>query len=260
MSFNGLELKSNSNFIKRLLQNSNYHFNSTKENNDIFGNFINLFYNIKLSKPLTIVEKKFYKNNDVIEFGYFQNEVITTPSVYIYTSHYQEAYTDGYTITEASYLLQQKLNELGVNTIIEERSVAEYIKNNSLNYNDAYTATRQFLKDTLEKHPDLDLIIDLHRDYVPYETTTSTIDEEKYAKVMLVQNENYPNFDFAKNFNTILEKYNITRGVYRKKVTSFNQDLNDKVVLIELGGVYNSKEEVNRTIDVLAKSIKELVQ
>ena len=112
MSFNGLELKSNSNFIKRLLQNSNYHFNSTKENNDIFGNFINLFYNIKLSKPLTIVEKKFYKNNDVIEFGYFQNEVITTPSVYIYTSHYQEAYTDGYTITEASYLLQQKLNEL----------------------------------------------------------------------------------------------------------------------------------------------------
>ena len=39
----------------------------------------------------------------------------------------------------------------------------------------------------------------------------------------------------------------------------FNQDLNPKAMLIELGGVDNTIEELNNTLEVLAKVLKEVL-
>ena len=79
---------------------------------------------------------------------------------------------------------------------------------------------------------------------------------------MFVQNVNYKdNITLANKLNDILnEKYpGITRGIYNKYVDNFNQDLNNNVLLIELGGNTNTFEQVNNSIDALAYSIKELL-
>ena len=65
---------------------------------------------------------------------------------------------------------------------------------------------------------------------------------------------------FNKLNDILNEKYSgITRGIYNKYVDNFNQDLNNNVLLIELGGNTNTFEQVNNSIDALAYSIKELL-
>ena len=40
----------------------------------------------------------------------------------------------------------------------------------------------------------------------------------------------------------------------------YNQDLANNMVLIELGGIDNTQEEINRTISVLAKAVSAILQ
>ena len=54
----------------------------------------------------------------------------------------------------------------------------------------------------------------------------------------------------------------ISRGVYKKQRDKFNngiynQDLAEKGLVIEIGGVDNNLEELNRTVDALADVISE---
>ena len=267
-----IKLGSNEKFINHLLHQSNSHIVQNVDNN-LFSEFVNTVNNIKLSEPITILDKVFAyeKEPDTVQtFAYIQNNVVDNPRVYIYSTHPKESYLgeklEDYeldnTVILASILLQEKLNEKGIGTIVEERSASEYIKDHNLNYNQSYQATRTFLKDKLETN-EFDLIIDLHRDAVPKSTTTTVIDEKSYAKVMFVANVNYKeNIALANKLNNIINnKYpTLSRGIYNKYVDNFNQDLNDNVLLIELGGNYNKMDEVLLTIDALANSIEELLK
>ncbi len=267
-----IKLGSNEKFINHLLHQSNSHIVQNVDNN-LFSEFVNTINNIKLSEPITILDKVFAyeKEPDTVQtFAYIQNNVVDNPRVYIYSTHPKESYLgeklEDYeldnTVILASILLQEKLNEKGIGTIVEERSASEYIKDHNLNYNQSYQATRTFLKDKLETN-EFDLIIDLHRDAVPKSTTTTVIDEKSYAKVMFVANVNYKeNIALANKLNNIINnKYpTLSRGIYNKYVDNFNQDLNDNVLLIELGGNYNKMDEVLLTIEALANSIEELLK
>ena len=130
-----------------------------------------------------------------------------------------------------------------------------------MSYEKSYLATRSFLKDKLNEY-EFDLIIDLHRDAVSKDKTTTTIDGKDYAKVMFVANVNYKdNIALANKLNDIINNKfeSLSRGIYNKYVDNFNQDLNKNVLLLELGGNYNTIDEVLNTIDALALSIKELL-
>jgi len=262
MSFSKMELKkANNSFVNNLFRTANYYLYPYEMDNKYFYSFINFINNIKLNQPLSIVEKTFYRTSNYnIEFGYIQNDIVSKPKVFIYTTHYNEGYIDNKTILEAAYLLQTKLNELGVMTIVSERSVIDYLNNNNLTYKDSYLATREFVKDALDEYDTLELIIDLHRDAVSRETSTASVDGVDYAKIMFVMNENYPNVELANKLNDIvLSKASITRGIYPKRVDNFNQDLSNNVILIEMGGNYNNFSEVENSTNILAESIKELI-
>ncbi len=249
-----IELNSNELFVKRLLQKSNYYLINEK----LDTNLTYKLFKFDLKNPITIMDKVFAYEKDIQTFAYIQNNLVDNPRVYIYSTHPNEKYIDN-TISYASLILQEKLNSLQVETIVEERSVVEYLEDNNLEFDDSYKATREFLSDKLKTY-DFDLIIDLHRDAV--NNTTVKINNEEYAKIMFVQNVNYKNnITLANKLNDILnEKYSgITRGIYNKYVDNFNQDLNNNVLLIELGGNTNTFEQVNNSIDALAYSIKELL-
>ncbi len=266
-----LKLNSNEKFIKNMLTNSNYFFIDEDQKNNLFSNF-NIF-NLDLKQPISIIDKIFaYEKNIESDqvFSYIQNNVVSNPRVYIYSTHQSEKYSgdklEGYeldnTVVLASIILQEKLNSLGIETLVEERSVSNYLNENNLDFVDSYKATRSFLNDKLSKY-DFDLIIDLHRDAVSKEKTTTSIDGKDYAKIMFVQNVNYKNnIALANKLNDILtNNYStISRGIYNKYVDNFNQDLSDNVLLIEIGGNYNTMNEVSNSIEVLANSIKELLK
>lgn len=249
-----IELNSNELFVKKLLQKSNYYL----INENLDTNLTYKLFKFDLKNPITIMDKVFAYEKDIQTFAYIQNNFVDNPKVYIYSTHPNEKYIDN-TISYASLILQEKLNSLQVETIVEERSVVEYLEDNNLEFDDSYKATREFLSDKLKTY-DFDLIIDLHRDAV--NNTTVKINNKEYAKIMFVQNVNYKNnIILANKLNDILnEKYpGITRGIYNKYVDNFNQDLNNNVLLIELGGNTNTFEQVNNSIDALAYSIKELL-
>ena len=78
------------------------------------------------------------------------------------------------------------------------------------------------------------------------------------------KNKNYKkNYSVAKKINTLIEKKypNLTRGILIQSGENvngiYNQDLAPNIILIELGGNYNSYTEVKNTIDLITPIIGE---
>ena len=265
---------SNSIFVNQLLQDSNSHLVYEKQDSDLFSNFLGFVNNAEINNPPTIINKIFAYNEmkevEVQDFYYMQNEVVDNPRVYIYNTHPNERYVGdkiaGYDIEPgvvlATILLQEKLNEKGIATIIEEKSVSTYLKEHNLPYEDSYIASREFLTDKLKEYNDFDLIIDLHRDSLSKEKSTTIIDGKSYAKTMFVVRQGYPNIEVVNDLNNIIKKNypSLSRGLYKKYVDTFNQDLNGKVVLLELGANYNTMDEVINSIDAMANTIEEYLK
>lgn len=257
----------NSEFVKKILQDSNYHLLYEKQNKNIISKFIKLTNHVEINKPVTLLESSFSYNNKPA-LVYMQNSLESKPRVYIYSTHQGEEYS-GEGLLEyginpgvmmASYIMQDKLNNLGIETLVEERSVADYLKEHNINYKQSYQATRYFLTTTLEKYNDFDLVIDLHRDALSKSLSTIKINGKSYAKILFVMNPNYDsNIALVKRLNnTINKKYpGLSRGIYDKYRDTFNQDLNKNALLLEVGGQLNTIDEVINTIDAVVEAIEE---
>lgn len=194
------------------------------------------------------------------------------PIIYIYSTHDTEKYSmpfvSDYSITPdvklAGYILKDYLNDLKIESKIEKRSMKEYLNKNKLEYKYSYSASRSYAKDELKKN-DYKILIDLHRDSTKYKYTLYEKDNKKYARIMFVLGNNYKNYkkneSFMNNLNDrINKKYKgLSRGIYVRKDGRFNQDLSDRAILVELGGVDNTLEEINNTLEVFAKILYEYI-
>lgn len=277
---------SNEEFIRYLLNNSSHYETSNK---NILDKFTNFLLDFNLNKPVTILKTSFNydSNKQIYEDDYNPDNLnskyiadpnptsITKPSVYIYNSHQLENYSsnnyEAYNITPnvmmAAYLLREKLNNLGVKTIVEEADITEFIRINNWNYNYSYVASRYYIEDAIKNNPSLELFIDLHRDSLSKANSTIEIENKNYAKVLFVvglEHDNYQkNLDLANNINNkIVSKYaSLSRGVITKSGANvdgiYNQDLNPNMLLMELGGQENTIEEVLNTIEIISPIIKE---
>ena len=280
---------SNEDFLIALLNKSNHHI---KYENDILNKTFRLISNINLKKPVTLLENSFnYKYNEQEKLVYndeynpenLETEHIKDPNptkiekplVYIYNSHQLENYSsvnyEAYNITPnvmmAAYLLREKLNDLGISTIVEESDITEFIRINNWNYNYSYVASRYYIEDAINKNPSLNFFIDLHRDALSKVNSTTNIDGKNYAKVLFVvglEHTNYQkNLDLANTLNNrIKSKYpNLTRGVITKAGANvdgiYNQDIHTNMILLELGGNENTIDEVLNTIEVISIILKE---
>lgn len=194
------------------------------------------------------------------------------PIIYIYSTHDTEKYSmpfvSDYSITPdvklAGYILKDYLNDLKIESKIEKRSMKEYLNKNKLEYKYSYSASRSYAKDELKRN-DYKILIDLHRDSTKYKYTLYEKDNKKYARIMFVLGNNYKNYkkneSFMNNLNDrINKKYKgLSRGIYVRKDGRFNQDLSDRAILVELGGVDNTLEEINNTLEVFAKILYEYI-
>lgn len=198
-----------------------------------------------------------YKSNNVLNV--FKDNVIDKKKVYIYNTHQGEEY-NGTDIYSASLNLKKELEIKNIDVYLESTNIAEELKKNNYNYNQSYRITRKLLERAFID--DYDLYIDLHRDSSSKDVTTIMIDNKSYARIMFVigkKHESYiNNFNTASYINEYIKSVNtsLSRGIYTRENSSYNQDLKENIILIELGGPYNTVEEVNNTIRILADSIE----
>jgi stage II sporulation protein P len=106
-------------------------------------------------------------------------------------------------------------------------------------------------------------LIDIHRDDARKALTTKMIHNKSYARLYFIvgmeSKNNQRNMALANSINTALEqKYpGISREIFPKYYYNgngvCNQDLSSSSLLVEIGGVDNTLEELNNSIEALAQ-------
>ncbi len=251
------------------------------KNENIYNKFYNYIKENIFNSPVNILQNELEYKDKIEDKAESENEVSFVYGkpkknrIYIYSSHQGETYSMEYLenhnivpdVIMASKMLKDKLDNLGIYTVVEESDILSYMKENNLNHAGSYIASRKFLTEAMNKYKDIDIFIDLHRDAATHKVTYTNIDGKDCAKVLFViglENENYQkNLDVVEKINNIInEKYpTLSRGIMKKQGAGvngvYNQDLKENVILLELGGNENNIEEINNTLDIIAKVIGE---
>ena len=230
---------------------------------------------IDINKPTTILKNMMYyeKPNTKREYYAIENkkEIIKQePLVYIYNTHQTEEYIDKEnTVLTAAHYLKEKLEQLGISTIVEEKKIKDTIEENNLNYSESYKASRINLENIKNKYPNIKIFIDLHRDSIGKNLSTTTIGNKEYAKVLFVigkEHNNYTqNLEFTSEINNLIIKNypQLTKGILEKEGPGvngiYNQNIGVNVILMEVGGFENAFEEVKNTLDIMSNIIKEKI-
>jgi len=257
---------SNQKFVKNILYNID---------NKTINNIVNYIDNNIFNNPISFLESELKLVNTINKTESFAYVSVDKPKIYIYNSHQGEEYSKKYleeynivpTVLTASKMLSEKLNKLGINTIVEESDILEYMNNNNLDHSGSYIASRHFLEKAMNKFKDIDLYIDLHRDSINYSTSLVNINGKDCAKILFVIGLEYntynENLKVVEKINNIINKKypNLSRGILKKEGYGvngvYNQDLSSNVILIEIGGYENNIDEINNTLDFLASALKE---
>ena len=124
-------------------------------------------------------------------------------------------------------------------------------------YNSSYANARDGLNGWLEENPDIDLILDVHRDALTAEDGTPyrlvSAEDPTAAQVMLVVGSNdsglnHPNWEKNLDLAVQLQEQLVQdHGTMIRPITfrssRFNQDLSENFLLVEVGGHGNSMED-----------------
>ena len=292
-SFKSISNNTNEEFITFLLNNGNANLQNDYKLPKVINKTVKFLLKIDILHPDSLFRENIigYENNadddvdleKLKQISYYisdPNKVdISKPIIYIYNTHQLENYNNDnlsiYGITPnvlmASYLLKEKLNDMGLPSIVEDTNITEFLTINHWSYGESYKASRIFILDKKNTYDSLKYFIDIHRDSVSKNVTTVKIDNKNYARILFVIGLEHKNYqDNLKNtteINNLFDKYypGLSRGIYKKEGANvngiYNQDISPNVMLIELGGVDNNINEVLNTInaisDILSKYINE---
>lgn len=198
--------------------------------------------------------------------------------VYIYNTHNTESYFpflkvedksnpstafhSTANVTLVSKKLQEEFEERGIGAKVEEKNFQSLLNEKKWDYAKSYKVSRTVVQDAVAQNRDIQYLIDIHRDSQRYDITTAKINGKSYAKIMFIVGGNSPNADkvtkLASELHDLFQKKypGLSRGVIAKKGKGvdglYNQDLSDKAMLIEFGGVDNNMEELSRTAEAVA--------
>jgi stage II sporulation protein P len=237
--------------------------------------------NLKILKDPTFLVK--YNLEQNLNLNPIKEEITTNNInnqdylIYIYNTHQKEEYSNvGFeefnitpTVQTGSYILKEYLKSYNINSYVEEQSIKDILNLNNWKYGSSYRASRLLLTEAKNKYPTLNYFIDIHRDSGLKNVTTTNFNNKNYARLLFIvglENKNYQDNEiFANKLNDKIKLINpdLTRGILEKQGLGvngiYNQDFSPNTILIEVGGEYNSLEEVNNTMEILAKVIKKVI-
>jgi stage II sporulation protein P len=201
--------------------------------------------------------------------------------VYVYFTHNRESYLPylkGVTnpdlafhsqinVTKIGDQLKTSLEDRGIGTEIDKTDVQAILNQKGENYTKSYVESGTVVRTAMASDRDLQYFFDIHRDSQRKANTTVTINGKTYAKIGFIIGGKNPNYEknekLASDLHKLLEKKykGLSRGVFVKNYAGsnsiYNQNLSDKAILMEFGGVDNTFDELNRTADALADVFSE---
>lgn len=198
----------------------------------------------------------------------------SNPQVVIYCTHSTETYLPyaGVSNTEGTYggvymaaeWICEELNNAGIGAIVD------YTIHDYPDWNSSYSNSLITAEALLEKYPDVEIIIDLHRDAgVDKEYTTTIIDGESYAKAMLVVGTaewlDHPNWEENLAFALSIEEManemfpDLMRAT-REQSGRYNQQVSTHSILIEMGCDQNTIEEVENASRAMGQVLIEILE
>ncbi len=297
---------SNEKFINMLVSSGNANILNNYKTTNMVNETMKFILNIDFTNPASILnssvlkygykkQKKYVEKTIAINYNDDYSDMedlkkvsdyikdpnpkdINKPLIYLYNSHQLENYSNDkleiYGITPnvqmLSYILREKLDEKGIESIVEDANMSKILDDNGWNYSYSYQASRKKLLEKINKYSSLKYYIDIHRDSVPRSMSTVSINNKNYAKILFVIGQDYKNWEdnykLANNLNNlIVSNYsNLSRGIIKKtgKYVNgvYNQDVNSNVILIEVGGSENTIEEVYNTSIVLADILEKYIK
>ena len=201
------------------------------------------------------------------------------PKVLILHTHSTESYTqqdedyvetsDWRTLDEDHNMLSigrrvaEVLAEYGI-TALQDRELHDYPS-----YNGSYSDARKSLRDYLEEHPTIRLILDLHRDASGGEggqmRTLAEINGQTAAQLMVVLGTNHEKYEENLGLGLKLHAQLECQapGIMRPlqlRAARFNQDLAPGALLIEVGAAGNTHREALLAAEELARAIAALAR
>ncbi|NLP52123.1 stage II sporulation protein P [Sutcliffiella horikoshii] len=205
--------------------------------------------------------------------------------VYIYQSHSWESFLPllkGAKTPDEATSNNSKVNVIAVGNMLKGKllshgivakhnttNVTEQLLSRGWNYYNSYQYSREVVEEVLSSNNELKYLIDIHRDSVRKDKTHIKINGKDYAKLLFIVGEENKNFkenlDFASNLHYAIEEHfpGLSRGVVIKNKSEgdgiYNQDLSDRSILLEVGGVDNTMVELDNSVEVFAKYFSELV-
>lgn len=124
----------------------------------------------------------------------------------------------------------------------------------------AYEKSRPVVQKILSEHSQMDFVIDLHRDGVRRELTTTVINGDTIGRILIVVGSRHPqwesNYIFALRLQRELETVapGLSRGILKQRF-GYNQDLHPNSLIIEVGGHENTMEEARLAVPFLAEAL-----
>ncbi|WP_312473606.1 stage II sporulation protein P [Neobacillus sp.] len=201
--------------------------------------------------------------------------------VYVYFTHTREsylpylkgvtdpdmAYHSQINVTKIGDQLKTSLEGRGIGTFIDKTDIQANLNKKGISYTRSYQESGSVVQAAMASNRDLQYLIDIHRDSQRKDKTTVTINGNSFAKLAFIIGGKNPNYEknekLARELHSLLEKKykGLSRGVIVKNYAGsnsiYNQNLSDKAILIEFGGVDNTFEELNRSADALADVFSE---
>lgn len=197
--------------------------------------------------------------------------ILHTHSTESYTKH-GESYTEtslwrtldeNYNMLSIGQRVVQRLQEQGI-TAIQDRELHDYPS-----YNGSYVHARASIREYLEAHPSIRLVLDLHRDASEGKNgqlrTLAKVNGSPSAQLMIVLGTNHENYQenlsLALKLHAQLETQSpgITRPL-QLRAQRFNQDLLPGALLIEVGAAGNSHAEAIAAADQLSDAVISLAK
>ncbi|MCL5676654.1 MAG: stage II sporulation protein P [Firmicutes bacterium] len=134
----------------------------------------------------------------------------------------------------------------------------------------AYVRSRRTAQEMLKEYPSVQVLLDLHRDSQPRALTTTTVGGKPAAKIMIVVAKGSPslkqpyypkNLEFAERVKAEVDRRypGIMRPIYQEPAR-YNQDLLPGAILFEMGGPENTREEINRSVDLFSAVLADILR
>lgn len=223
--------------------------------------------------PVSVQNDSGYKVDfSTLSSGYLPPSKKNAPQILIVHTHATESYIecDNRSLDENKNMiavgkaLKESLENYGF-SVVHDTTYHDFP-----NYNGSYAASLKSIENNLKNYPDIDIVLDLHRDGIETEdgqklAVKTEIDGISYAKLMFVVGTDacglhHPtwqeNLKFASELQKVISGFsqNIMRPLNIRS-ERFNQHLTKNSIIVEVGSNGNTLDEAIRSAKLLAKAI-----